>query len=397
MTRFLTLGALVFGGLALTGAGCSGDPNVEGAKLNLRNRDYPAAMSNVEAALAKNPNNAEALDLKGQILMAQALDSTDPAEAGRLAGQSAEAYRAAATADPKRRDAAEAAVGQLYAQMFSKGVQAFNAGQTDASRYTVAADYFAAASLVAPDSADAYINRAYAYINAKREADAIPALQVAVDRGVPVPEVYLNLANLHTQGSRHAEAITVLERAEQVFPGNNDITRQLLSAYVTGGQAARAMERYNAQVTAEPRNALYRFNYGTLLLQANAYDQAIEQLRFATDLDPQNANAFYNLGAAHINKAVKVNDEIQAAEDALRAERASLTATQRTEREAAINALVQQRTQLFRDAVAPLRQGLELMRVTQADSTEICRALFQSLAQSGQMEDAQQYRSCAGM
>ena len=151
------------------------------------------------------------------------------------------------------------------------------------------------------------------------------------------------------------------------------------------------------RVAAEPRNALYRFNYGTLLLQANAYNQAIEQLRFATELDPTNANAFYNLGAAHINKAVKVNEEIQAAEDALRAERGSLSADQRAAREAAITALVESRTQLFRDAATPLRQGLELMRVTQGDTTELCRALFQSLAQSNQMQEAQQYASCAGM
>ena len=395
--RFLTLGALVFGGLALTGAGCSSDPNVEGAKLNLRNRDYAAALTNVEAALAKNPNNAEALDLKGQILSAQATAATDPAEAGRLAAAAATAYRAAATADPEREPAATAAVGQLYGQLFTRGVQAFNAGQTDASRYSVAADYFGAAALVAPDSADAYINRAYAYINAERPDEAVPVLQSAIDLNVRVPEVYLNLAQIHSQAGRTAEVIAVLERAEQALPGNNDITRQLLTAYVAGGQAGRAMERYNAQVAAEPRNALYRFNYGTLLLQANAYDQAIEQLRYATDLDPTNSNAFYNLGAAHINKAVKVNDEIQAAEDALRTERANLTAAQRTEREAAITALVESRTQLFRDAVAPLRQGLELVRVTQGDTTELCRALFQSLAQSNQMQEAQEYRSCAGM
>ena len=337
---------------------CSSDPNVEGAKLNLRNRDYPAALANVEAALAKNPTNAEALDLKGQILTAQAMASNDPAEAGRLAGQAATAYRAAASADPARATAASNAIGQLYGQLFTKGVTAFNAGQTDASRYSVAADYFAAASMVAPDSGDAYINRAYAYINAQRPDEAVPVLQSAVDLGVPVPEVYLNLAQLHAQAGRTAESIAALERAEQAFPGNNDITRQLLTAYVQGGQAGRAMERYNAQVAAEPRNALYRFNYGTLLLQANAYNQAIEQLRFATELDPTNANAFYNLGAAHINKAVKVNEEIQAAEDALRAERGSLSADQRAAREAAITALVESRTQLFRDAATPLRLSL---------------------------------------
>ncbi len=397
MTRFLTLGALVFGGLVLAGAGCSSDPNLEGAKLNLRNRDYAAAMVNVEAALAKNPNNGEALDMKGQILLAQALAATEATESGRLGARAAEAYRAAAVADPKRAAASATAVGQIYAQLFTRGVAAFNAGQTDASRYTSAADYFAAASMVAPDSADPYINRAYAFINGGRQAEAIPSLQTAIDRGVRSPEVYLNLATIHAQARNFAEQVTVLERAEQVLPDNDDIKRQLLAAYVQAGQAGRAMERYNAQVIAEPRNAVYRYNYGSLLLEANFYDQAIEQLRFAVEIDPTNANAFYNLGAAYINKAVKVNEEISTAEDALRTERATLSADARTARERAINELGTQRTSLFREAVAPLRQGYELMRVREMDTKEICRALFQSLANTGQTQDAQQYATCAGM
>ncbi len=397
MTRFLTLGALVFGGLVLAGAGCSSDPNVEGAKLNLRNRDYAAALTNVNAALAKNPANAEALDIKGQILLAQALAATDAAESGRLGAQAAEAYRAAASADPKRAEASANAVGQIYAQLFTRGVTAFNAGQTDATRYTVAADYFSAASMVAPDSADPYINRAFAYINGGRQAEAIPALETAIQRGVNSPDVYLNLAQIHGQARNFDQQVSVLERAEQAMPTNEDIKRQLLTAYVMAGQAGRAMERYNSQVAAEPRNAVYRYNYGSLLLEANFYDQAIEQLTFATTLDPTNANAFYNLGASYINKAVKVNEQYQSADSSLSAVRASLTPEQRTAREAALAAIGESRTALFRQAVAPLRQGLELMRVREMETTEICRALFQSLANTGATQEAQQYATCAGM
>ena len=59
-------------GLVLMGAStCSSDPNVEGAKLDLRNQDFDRAMENVETALQRDPDNAEALDLKGQIIQEQ--------------------------------------------------------------------------------------------------------------------------------------------------------------------------------------------------------------------------------------------------------------------------------------------------------------------------------------
>ena len=78
MKRFPLLLALLFGGFLLIAAdGCSSDPNVEGAKLDLKNKDYDRAMENIGKALESNPENAEALELKGQILQEQAFAVQD--------------------------------------------------------------------------------------------------------------------------------------------------------------------------------------------------------------------------------------------------------------------------------------------------------------------------------
>ncbi|HYE57377.1 MAG TPA: hypothetical protein VD948_02680, partial [Rhodothermales bacterium] len=132
-------------------------------------------------------------------------------------------------------------------------------------------------------------------------------------------------------------------------------------------------------------------------LQADRFDEAIEQLTAATQAGGNNANAFYNLGAAYINKAVSINDQIQQKEDALRQERASLTQAQRDQRQAEIDALVRQRTQLFQQAVTPLQRARELRQTAGEDVREVCRALFQSMANSGQAQQAQEYRACAGL
>ena len=101
MKRLSTLVACVFAVMLLAAAdGCSSDPNVEGAKLDLRNQDYDRALENVNTALENDPNNAEALELKGRILMAQADGVTDPAQHAQVIRDMVAAFNRAAEVDP---------------------------------------------------------------------------------------------------------------------------------------------------------------------------------------------------------------------------------------------------------------------------------------------------------
>src|SRR5690606_1797216 len=101
MKKFSVLCVLLVGGVLLMGAnGCSSDPNIEGAKLDLRNKDYDRALENVNTALERNPQNAEALDLKGQILQEQAGEVTDPEQHRQIVEQMLQAYNQAVQIDP---------------------------------------------------------------------------------------------------------------------------------------------------------------------------------------------------------------------------------------------------------------------------------------------------------
>ena len=81
--------------------GCSSDPNVEGAKLDLRNQDYDRALSNIEKALETNPDNSEALKLKGDIYLAQLDDTNDPAMRTQMTRDLVMTYERAAQIDPE--------------------------------------------------------------------------------------------------------------------------------------------------------------------------------------------------------------------------------------------------------------------------------------------------------
>ena len=62
MKQLCLLGSVLFAGLLLLGAGCGGDPNVEGAKLalTLDEVDYDDYLAKLDQSIANDPMNAEA-------------------------------------------------------------------------------------------------------------------------------------------------------------------------------------------------------------------------------------------------------------------------------------------------------------------------------------------------
>lgn len=406
MKRLPFFVAILLGGLLLMGAnGCSSDPNVEGAKLDLRNKDYDRALENLETALEKNPQNAEALELKGQVLQQMAFETPDPEEHTQLLQDMMEAYSQAAEINPELAGDINNRLQLAFASEFDRGIQAFNRGQEDDTVFSEAAAYFGNAATLGQEAsmadstlAGAHANQAYALINAGEAEAAIAPMQQAVNMGDNAADTYVILADLYRTTEQYEKVIEVLENARQLYPDNEDIAAQLLNAYVSSGQMDRAMDEYQAQVEADPDNKLYRYNYGSLLLESERYDDAIEQLKKAVEIDPEYGSAQYNLGAAYVNKAVDVNERINAMDDSLRANREELSADEEEELQAEMEELAEQRRQLFADAIPQLERARAQAEAEGDDATGICQALFQAYVQTQQPDEkVQEAADCAGI
>lgn len=361
MKRFSFVCALIISGILLAGAnGCSSDPNVEGAKLDLRNQDYDRALENVDTALENNPENADALELRGRILQEKAAQTADLDEHSRLIREMLESYERAVEVNPDMESIIEQRLRLAWVEEFQNGIEAFNQGQSDQSAYLRAAKHFENTVLIEPDSTGGYINQAYALINADRESEAIAPLEEAIARGDNSPEIYIRTASLYGATGQHDEAVRVLREAREANPADMDIQAQLLNAYVMADRLDEAMTDYENLVVQDPSNKYYRYNYGSLLLEAESYDEAIEHLREAVRIDPHYPAAQFNLGAAFINRAVDLRDVINEMDDELRAQRPSLSREEITQRENAIDALVDEQHSYFEQAIEPLERALDL-------------------------------------
>jgi tetratricopeptide (TPR) repeat protein len=286
-----------------------------------------------------------------------------------------------------------------YISEMQAGAQFFRSAQQnqDQATYRNAASYFQAARTIFPDSASAYLNEAYAMINAGDQEGAITPMEGYVERSDSVAaDQYTLLGQLYITNDRAEDAIPVLEDGADQYPDNSDIQSLLLNAYNSAGQTEQAIAAYQQQVENNPNNALYLYNLGSLLLNENRYDEAMTYLERAVEAEPSNANAQYNYGAAHVNKAVAINDSIATMEDSLRANENDLSESELQELESTIQELADERQQLFQDAIPPLERARELAGSDSQNRRGICRALFSAYVQTEQQQQAEQVQDCAG-
>lgn len=361
MKRLSFISTLVLGVLLLTStSGCAGDPYLEGALVDLQNQNYAGALENIDTALAEDPNNAAALEVRGRILQEQSETIADVDQRSAVIRDMMESYERAAEIDPSMQLLIEQRLRLAWVNEFQEGIEAFNRGGEDESAYLAAASHFANTTIIAPDSLGGYVNQAFALMNANRLAEAIEPMELGIQQGDDAPENYIRLASLYSATSQPDEAVRVLRQGMERHPGDQDMQSQLLNAYVIADRLDDAMQEYAGLVQAEPDNRFYQYNYGSLLLEAQRYEDAITHLREATRLDPYYASAHFNLGAAYINQAVDVRDRINEVDDALRSERSSLSREEIQQREAEIESLVVQQRELFQQATDPLEQALDL-------------------------------------
>ena len=395
MKRFVILLAL------FVGVGCIALPvsaQVRKAERALKKQQHQEALGFVEVALEKKPNDAKAYEVKGRIYqemasMAEGEDYTS------YLGQMREAFDQAASLDGKVAEKVEGTLTLAYIGEFQKGIDAFNAAQnaSDNAGYAMSARYFEGCSIIAPDSTGPYVNWAFAMIGSGDDVGAIKPLEMAIERGEPDLDVYNYLSRIYLTNDRAADAVPLLEEATGHFPDNEELQNNLLNAYAMSNQIDRAIEVYGKTVAGSPDNKIYRYNYGSLLLQAERHDDAIAQLKEAVRIDEAYTDAQYNLGAAYVNKAIAINNMINEIDDDLRANRGSLSADDISEREKRIDMLSEERRELFGLAVGPLEKAKTLGEADGRSVQEICRVLYQSYVQTNQMDKVESVQECAGL
>lgn len=377
-------------------AGCSaGNPHMSEAEDALEQQNYDQALTSVDSALVQDSANVDAYMLKADILRQMADSTMPPDEYKELYERAREAEEKAIKFDEGVRSDIQTQRQLAYIQEYQRGADAFNRAQQSGNQedFLMAAGFFGAASAIEPDSSGPYLNEAYARLNAQQREETIPILETYIQKADSVEEnPYTILAQLYLTNDRAEDAISLLEEATEQYPNNEELQSLRLNAYNQAGATDKAMEAYREQIEENPDNATYRYNYGSLLLNAERHEEAIEQLSRAAELEPNNVKAQYNLGAAYVNRAVAFDDSLAALEDSVRQAERDFT----DEEEERIRELAQKRQTAFENAIPPLERARQLSSEGDDYRQDACTALFQAYVQTEQEDRAAQVEECAG-
>ena len=391
--------------------GCGSNPNIEGAKLDLGNRDYDRALENIAIALSEEPGNAEALSVKGQILQSLASETEDPRERAVLFSEMAHAYVRGVEVDSNLAVDHDRRMRMAYVEEFNLGISLYDRAQyVDVSEqeaaFEMAAAHFRNASMMFPDSMDAYFNEASAFYSAGMLQAAIETFELALDRGNTDRKIYVYLANTLERSAEavddpvvkqgnYRRLVEILEQAAEEHPNDEELRTMMLNGYMVAGEEDRALAHYERDVAREGNNKTFLYNYGTLLIRLQDYDAAIAMLASAVDVDPDYTSARYNLGAAYINKAVGISEDYRMRENEFFEARSRLTTDEVARKETALKRMDRDRMALFSQAIKHLQVAKTLTESELGDTREICRALYQAFGQTDKRQKAQEVAACA--
>ncbi|MCG3163833.1 MAG: Beta-barrel assembly-enhancing protease [Acidobacteria bacterium] len=103
-------------------------------------------------------------------------------------------------------------------------------------------------------------------------------------------QAYYRLSRLYLGQGKNEEAVSAAKRAYESNPESNDYARNLISILRVAGTSAEELRVYRRLMKSAASPALM-VGYGSALVRAGRYTEAIETLREYVALDPSNASA----------------------------------------------------------------------------------------------------------
>jgi len=149
-------------------------------------------------------------------------------------------------------------------------------------------------------------NQGVTFYNGGQYAEAIKAFEVVLEVDSEQPSVWANVGNCHTKLGQYDKALEAYDHAIALEPENASHYQNKGSVYAANGEAEKAREYYEkaASMSTElsPADAAVNYyNMGVTYINGGQSQEAAEALKKAVELDPNHAEAHYQLGITLIS------------------------------------------------------------------------------------------------
>jgi len=123
------------------------------------------------------------------------------------------------------------------------------------------------------------------------------------------PIIYANYSRILEAQGDTTKSIEILKAGRAKYPNDRTLLNKEINYYLTAGKNQEALQSLKEAVAADPENpGLYAIQ-GSVLENLGETAQAEVAYKKALELEPENFDANYNLGAMYFNKGVEYNNE----------------------------------------------------------------------------------------
>lgn len=269
-TKMAVLALLLVGFIA----GCGGDPNIESAKLNIRNKDYNKAIESAQTALQANPQNAEAhyyigLAYSEKALLESVYDREEFIAKSRENLLKAKALYEEQELNTSERRNVPVLIDFMWRVEYNDAIELLDfEREQHPDTLNIAIRHLQNAATANPDSAMTYDVLAELYYR----KDDLPNAISSVNKSIEVARDddlsrYYRLAYFYQQANEPDKIIDIMTRAYNIWPDDIEVVQELAYAYMRVGRTEDATDIVNDLINRQPDNAEYRVVYGTQLYQ----------------------------------------------------------------------------------------------------------------------------------
>lgn len=124
------------------------------------------------------------------------------------------------------------------------------------------------------------------------------------------PTVFKNLSLAISELGDKQKALEIIEQGRKEFPKNYALLIDEANAYYHLGNNEKFKEKLEAAIAMNPTEPSLYYNVGVMNMNMNKTEEAIKNFKKAIELKPDYGDAYTNIGAAYVNKANPIIEEM---------------------------------------------------------------------------------------
>ena len=122
--------------------------------------------------------------------------------------------------------------------------------------------------------------------------------------------IFKNLAQNYSDKGNNEKALEVISKGRSEFSNSYSLLIDEANIYYKAGDNAKFKERLEEAIRLNPTEPTLYYNVGVMNMDQKNIDEAIKNFEKAIELKPDYADAYNNIGAAIIEKAAPIIDQM---------------------------------------------------------------------------------------